>query len=322
MKPLSILLSGLLLLATQCLCAQTANLKWGKPSQAEWDMQAWGEAPDAEALILCKTVNVTYEITRSFSSYSSLSGDLESTGVEYVGNNNNHNAIVTYAVKMRTKILKEQGAHYANIDIVYFCEKADNSECDEISGLKVAAYSLNEKGKSVRRAIKPSNFTEERLDDNYKVYHIQVPDVKAGEIIEYQYELTSNRSNYIYDCSFQEDIPVLYAKCDMDIPAFLQFDMKVPRHPFIKSRVEPSAISGPQRTDMKAPDRYPSNHYIIEAHDILPKGLDLQRQGADTDAAKVEAGVGKLMDTKATLRLSHQLPAQIPAGQKHINLGR
>lgn len=320
MKPLSILLCGLLLSTSQCILSQDANLKWGKPSQVEWSLQAWGEAPDAEAIILCKTVNVTYEITRAFTSYSSAEVGITDAGSSSLGVNNNQCATATYSVKLRTKILKDNGLGYANLDIIYYNSEEEDKERDELGRPKVTVFSLNEKGKQVKRAVKGDQFSETRIDANYVAFHIKVPDVKVGEIIEYQYELSSTRATFLYDCSFQEDIPILYALCDMDIPAFLQFDMKVPRHPFIKSRVEPSAISGPQRGDMKAPDRYPSNHYIIEGHDILPKGLDLQRQHPDVEAAQVQSGNAKLMDTRATYKLSAHSLAPMPKDKKHIVL--
>lgn len=322
MTTLRILFISLLVTMSLSVYAQEPNLKWGKPSPVEWSLQAWGEAPDAEAIILCKTVNVTYEIRRGFTSYSSLNEDLGTTGVANIGTNNNQSATATYEVKMRTKVLKESGARYANLDIVYYNEADNRDARDLLQQLKVTVMSLNDKGKLQKRVLKASQFAEERLNPSYVACHIQVPDVKVGDIIEYQYYVTSNRSTFLYDCSMQEEIPMLYVRCDMDIPAFLQFDMKTPIHPFIKARVEPSAISGPQRSDMKAPDRYPSNHYIIEGHDILPKGLDLQRQNPGTEAAQIKPGQGKLMDTKATIKMHQALPEPLPEGQKHINLNR
>ncbi len=146
-----------------------------------------------------------------------------------------------------------------------------------------------------------------------------VPDVKAGDIIEYQYSISSTRVAFLYDCSFQEEIPVLYAKCDMNIPAFIQFDMKVPIHPFIKSKVERGSINGEQGLgDMQAPKSYPSNHYVIEGHDILPKDLDLQRNNPDVEAAKVSSAPGKVMYTIATIKSAATRPAPLPEGKNHI----
>lgn len=299
--------------------AQNANLKWGKPSQTEWSLQAWGEAPDAEAVVLCRTMDVNYQISRQFSSYSNADTELSISSVEFLGNNDNSNVRATYENKLRIKILKDSGTGYANIDIIYLNDEADSKIYDELERVKVTVFSQNEKGKVSRRYLKNDTFKEDRVDAHYKVLHVIVPDVKAGDIIEYQYAISSTRVAFLYDCSFQEEIPVLYAKCDMNIPAFIQFDMKVPVHPFIKSKVERGSINGEQGLgDMQAPKSYPSNHYVIEGHDILPKGLDLQRNNPEIEAAKVSSEPGKIMHTIATIKSASAKPAPMPQGKNHI----
>lgn len=301
--------------------AQNPNTKWGKPSQTEWSLQAWGEAPDAEAVVLNRTMNVSYQISRQFASISDVNTELTVSNVEFMGSNNeNSNVTVTYENKLRIKILKDTGADYANIDILYLNDENDSKIYDEIDRVRVAVYSQNEKGKVKRRYIQNETFTSDRVDTHYKALHIRVPDVKKGDIIEYQYVLTSARAAFLYDCSFQEDIPVLYAKCDMDIPGFLQFDMKVPVHPFIKSAVSASVIHPEQVLgDMQAPKSYPSNHYVIEGHDILPKGLDLQRNDPNVEAAKVSSSAGKIMKMMATIKSQQvNMLAPLPAGKSHI----
>jgi hypothetical protein len=36
--------------------AQLPNEKFGKPSSMEWEFNGWGEAVNADAIILCKTM--------------------------------------------------------------------------------------------------------------------------------------------------------------------------------------------------------------------------------------------------------------------------
>ena len=43
--------------------AQLPNEKFGKPSNMEWDYVGWGEAVNADAIILCKTMKVTYQLS-------------------------------------------------------------------------------------------------------------------------------------------------------------------------------------------------------------------------------------------------------------------
>lgn len=304
--------------------AQNANTKWGKPSQTEWSLQAWGEAPDAEAVVLNKTMELTYKISRQFQSYSNAETGISLSNIDGIGSSENRNILALYTVKLRTKILKDSGARYANIDVIYFNMEDDQKMFDEFESFKVTVFSQNDKGKVQKRSIKVSDFKDERYDKNYMVRHVVVPDVKAGDIIEYQYEITSSRITYLYDCSFQEEIPVLYAYCDLNIPGMIQFNMTTPVHPFIKSKVEAGSIRGEQAAgDMGAPIPYPSNHYIIEGHDILPKGLDLQRKEMGVDAARVESKPGEALSTLGVLKDQRVAkPAAISGGIGHLNFAK
>lgn len=300
--------------------AQTPNTKWGKPSQMEWDLLAWGEAPDAEAIVLNRTMEVSYEITNQFMPYNNMNTELSLSSIANLGTNDNKFMSVTYENKLRIKILKDTGANYANLDILYLDDADDPRLIDELSRVKVTIFSKNEKGKVARRMIKNESFKNDRINAHYSVFQVRIPNVKAGDIIEYQYTITSTRVTFLYDCSFQEEIPVLYAKCDMDIPALLQFDMKVPIHPFIKSKVEQGVVRATQVTgDMQAPKSYPSNHYIIEGHDILPKGLDLQRNDPSIEKAKVNTSPGRIMKTFAIIKnVPNTAISLIPEGKSHL----
>ena len=54
-------------------------------------------------------------------------------------------------------------------------------------------------------------------------------------------------------------------------------------------------------------------------HDILPKGLDLQRNDPSVEAAKVSTAPGKIMKTQATIKgQAVQMLAPLPEGKSHI----
>lgn len=300
---------------------QAQNTKFGKPSQFDWSMVGWGEAPDAEAIVLCKTLDVSYEMQADFKAYDSSNSQLSMENYANSGTNkfvSEDRVSMTYKVKMRTKILKDSGAKYANIDIVYFSKENERTKCDEIYGLNIVVFD-NSTGKVKRRRINQENWSDERLDANYMVRHVRIPDVKAGNIIEYQYDLSSRRVSYLYDWQVQEEIPVMYTKCVMNIPAFLQFNMNVPIHPCVESKVVASSITLPQEaSDLQAPKKVLSNLYTIESHDMLPKSLDLQRNNPETSAAKVE-GQSDLKILTASLNIQQALaPAQMPKGKHSL----
>ena len=300
--------------------AQLPNEKFGKPSDLEWEYKGWGDAIDADAIVLCKTMKVTYELTDQFGSMTENVTELNADNMQFLGNNriDESGIIVNYEIKLRTKILKPEGAKHANIDITY-CDgdlAKNNNNFDEMTDLKVRVFTKNEKGKVEKKNINTSNFTKERIDDNYVVLHVVVPDVQPGSIIEYNYKIRSPRATFLYDWAFQESIPMLHSKCDLEIPAFLKFNMNVPINKLIKSNVEAGMLTYDQnRSDMKAAKRCRTNHYTIVGDNILPEGQSLQHnQGGDDSKEQI-----KIANFTSQITEREQ-PAYLPHGFTHLKI--
>lgn len=286
--------------------AQLPNEKFGKPSSMEWDFVGWGDATNADAIILCKTMKVTYQISDQVFNNNRADTDLSSANIDDFGKNqiDLENILVKYEFRLRTKILKPEGAKHANIDITYYNgDKYKTVNNDELMDLKVRVFTKNEKGKVEKRNVNTDGFARERVDDNYTVLHVVVPDVEPGSIIEYQYNITSTRPAFLYDWVFQEDIPTVHTKCDIDIPAFLQFNMNVPINKLIKSGVEVGHLAyDSNRADLKKGKTCPTNHYKIVGDYILPQD------------EKIANFTSMITTPNVTL------PAYMPEGVTHLKL--
>lgn len=272
----------LLLLVALFACVSTANAqlpneKFGKPSNMEWDFVGWGNAVNADAIILCKTMKATYQLSDQLSNFNSSNSEIGYDNLGDFGKNDidDSNILVKYEIRLRTKILKPEGARHANIDITYY-QKDDMTNADELTDLKIRVFTKNEKGKVEKRNVNTSAFVKERVDANYMVMHVVVPDVEAGSIIEYQYNITSPRPAFLYDWVFQESIPTVRSKCDIEIPAFLQFRMNAPINKLIKSSVEAGHLAyDTNRQDMKKGKTCVTNHYKIMGDYILPEDEEI-----------------------------------------------
>ena len=259
--------------------AQLPNEKFGKPSSMEWDFVGWGDAVNADAIILCKTMKVSYQLSDQVFNYNRTDIEVNWDNILDFSKNqiDDSNILVRYEVRLRTKILKPEGAKHANIDITYF--NSDNNKVfsyDDLSDLKIKVFTKNEKGKIEKRTVNTGSFVSERVDDNYMVMHVTVPDVQPGSIIEYQYNITSTRPTFIYDWVFQECIPTVHSKCDIEIPAFLQFNMNVPINKLIKAGVEAGRLTyDANRPDMKKAKTCVTNHYTFTGDYILPEDPEI-----------------------------------------------
>lgn len=304
--------------------AQLPNEKFGKPSNLEWDFAGWGDAIDADAIILCKTMKVSYQLSEQVFNYNVTDGAISTDNITDFGKNqiDDSNILVNYEVRLRTKILKPEGAKHANIDITYYdAAKEQKVIFDEFSDLKVTVFTKNEKGKVEKKKINTSSFVKERLNDNYMVMHVVVPDVQPGSIIEYQYNITSPRPAFIYDWVFQESIPTVRSKCDIEIPAFLQFKMNAPINKLIKSSVEVGQLAyDTNRTDLKKGKTCPTNHYKIVGDYILPEGFELKHNQNGAADGKSDASEKIAIFTSQIISPKVTLPAYIPEGSTHLRI--
>ena len=214
------------------------NMKFGKPTKEEMEMTAYEAQPDAEAVVLCRLTDVEYTI--------------QSTSY-----------LADYHEKCRIKVLKPGGARFAKVVVPY---KKNMSVGNNIGGLKVTGFALPmpggssnsyfedeagsmtegvfgtdndesvedikatafnmEGGKVVKTTLKKSDIVNKKIDDQNYLVEFTVPNVKEGTVIEYEYNIHSQVFWELHDWYAQCEIPVVYAKLDMNIPSYLIFNIE------------------------------------------------------------------------------------------------
>lgn len=176
------------------------NLKFGKPTDEEMSMTVYEQDKEAEAVVLCQLTNVDYTITSS-------------------------NYLVDYKVKTRIKILKDEGKEHANLAITYIDNSEEDMAQESIEDFKATAYNL-EDGKVKKTHVGKDKIFTERIDDDWMLAKIAIPQVRAGTVIEYEYTLHSNVFYHIHDWHAQTDIPVAYANYRLEIPAYFLYNVE------------------------------------------------------------------------------------------------
>lgn len=297
--------------------AAAQNLKFGKPSKEEWALTSCEEAPDAPAVVLCKTLSLTYELSASFSAYGSNSSDIDLEGAS-LGSNDVFTAEGTsmiYTVKMRTKILKDEGKGYANLDILYYYSKKYYNKRDDFHSFKVTLFS-NEGGKVKKQNLDKVAFTDVPVSNDFMKRQVRIPQAKAGDIVEVQYELFSNRIAYIFDWQLQDEaIPVRYSSCELNIPSFLTFNVNAAIRKNVNAKVDKGSITYKKDSnDLAAPKTCFSNIYRIVSRNMIPWAADPIRQTKGTEIAQVKATISNAAIQGVPYPLSQ------PEGLKWITL--
>lgn len=266
-----------LLLAFMPFFSQAQNLKFGKPTNQEWSLTQCSYDEEAVAVVLCKTIDVQFEMSASFTSFGSQYYDMSAGDISHTGTNHyisesgiNEN----YIVKQRIKVLKEGGQKYANIGVVYYDNPSNREIREEFSEFSIMVFN-QVNGKVQKKKISPLPYTDVRIDDQYVERRFQLPDLQVGSIVEYQYTLSSNRFNHIYDLMLQEAIPVEYAKCQLEIPVVLDYSVEATIRPNINSTVTQGKIFLPQEMSvLQAPKSVNSNIYNIVANKLEAMSSD------------------------------------------------
>lgn len=240
------------------------NKKLGKPTMEEMTMTEYALDPEAEAVVLMQSCNVTYEMASMYS------------------------MTVNYDCKIRIKVLKDEGKKYGDFAIPFYSNTEEASiEEDEFYEFSATAYNLNDKGKIVPTKMTAQQIRDERINNRYKVRKFSVPQVQKGSIIEVHYQMVSPRFYYIYDYDMQKNIPIAYERYFMQIPAVLQFNVEAPiKRKNVKANVTYDYITI-KNSDPKNQKRCNANCYEVEAFQMPALRKVSHVWNVDDYAAKV-----------------------------------
>ena len=266
---------------------ETVNMKFGKPTKEEMTMTTYESDPQADAVVLCRLTDVEYTVQTS--SY-----------------------LVDYREKCRIKVLKPSGAKYAKVVVPY---QKNMSVGNNISGLRtsfmtipmnrisgnssfqeqdgsmsegvfgtdgdemvedVKATAFNQEGsKVVKTSLGRNDIVNTKIDDQNYLLEFTVPNVKEGTVIEYEYTIHSQLFWELRDWYAQCEIPVVYAKLDMNIPNFLIFNIEdygIQRLAYtctagsMKYKVESDPLATPMTVV--------TNHYVYVGRDLMGLSKD------------------------------------------------
>lgn len=188
------------------LAAQKKTFKFGKIDKSELEMSSYLNDTAASAVTL-------YQV--GYTSY------------DYINDKFRINTEVTH----RIKILKQEGVDKATIRLRYYCY---SNFCDDIERLEAYSYNL-ENNNIVKTKLEKKYIFNEKISERYREIKFAIPNVKAGSVIEYKYNLSSEAYYNVPDWTFQSDIPVKYAKYEVVIPEYFIYNIESRGYEPIKS---------------------------------------------------------------------------------------
>jgi hypothetical protein len=180
-------------------CTMTANAQtaapvtqpYGKIDQADLELKACDFEKDANAEVLFNKATVYF------------GGDL---------------LTITTEVHKRIKIFNDKGKSEADIHLKYI----SGNHLEYISGLQAETINSVDGKTEITKLDKKQIFTK-NIDKTRSEITFSFPNVKAGSIIEYKYNLNAGVFYDFPEWDFQEKIPVRYSELTTAIPDIFYF---------------------------------------------------------------------------------------------------
>lgn len=243
-------------------------------------MTTYAPDPAAEAVVLCRLTDVEYSV--------------QTDGY-----------LVDYHEKIRIKVLKPEGAKYAQVTIPYYVIPQDKDKLytsqmalrpqhidingavtydegasrsistniatnyihESIEEVKATAYNM-EGSKTTKSKFK-GEVALEQVDGETWQARFTIPDVRQGTVIEYEYTRHSELFYRLHDWQAQQEIPVAYARLTVTIPRHLLFNFEQHGSQQLVAKRESSSMIYKLVSDpLAAPTTVMAYRYIFTGQDL------------------------------------------------------
>lgn len=122
-------------------------------------------------------------------------------------------------VECRIKIYKKEGYEYATQEMPYYT----GGKTVKLNFSDAYTYNLVG-GEIVKTKLKSDGEFNEEVSDNYSVKKITMPNVKAGSVIEFKYEITTPYFQVFPDWYFQYPIPANNIWYEVSLPNYFMYN--------------------------------------------------------------------------------------------------
>ncbi len=165
---------------------ETSLLKWNQIPEEDLEMTVYAPDSSAAAVVLADHGQIIVE--------------LEGSAVYY-----------RYKRHRRIKVLNPEGFKKANIIIPYYTGK---KFAETITYLRAQTFAPD----GTKVVIPNKDIFNNTINDFFAEKRFTFPQVQAGSVLEYRYEIVSPRITDLRDWYFQENIPIRSSRLKVEIP--------------------------------------------------------------------------------------------------------
>ena len=186
------LLLALLVAAASPALAQDLPIRWGTLSDAEKEMSAWPDDPDASAIIL---------------------GDVGRARVEFQGGTGRPHYVVDR--HLRIKVLREEGYELGEFAMRY-------SKDDRVD--RVRGQTFTPEGDGYREVkLEGRDIREDVVSDEVRELRFSMPALAPGAIFEIKYTHTTDAISVVRPWLFQASEPTVVSEFRFETPQYFEY---------------------------------------------------------------------------------------------------
>lgn len=168
---------------------------WGKIDKADLQLKECEFEKDADAMVLLEKGEVVFQRGAR---------DLFSIKRE---------------VRVRYKIFNDRGFHLADVKIPYYSD----GNYEKLSNIEAVTYNMDASGKVTETKVDKKSFFRQKLDSRRSALTFTFPEVKAGSILEFRYNLVRESISTVDPWVFQNQIPTRISSFEISFPEYLRF---------------------------------------------------------------------------------------------------
>ncbi len=177
---------------------------------------------------------------------------------------------------IRIKVLNEKGIKEGNITIPFWSK----DDFEDITIQKAITFNF-ENGSLVATPVSRKDIFTNKRNDRYSTVSFAFPAVKAGCILDFQYESNMRHYGGLDTWEFQDRLPVVTSKYDLSIRPNLEFSYVLHKRPDFKAIVKQNSSTGSIYFEMNNIPALDYEPYIDSRKDYL-QHVEFQLSGLNT----------------------------------------
>jgi hypothetical protein len=135
----------------------------------------------------------------------------------------NYGFINVVDIKIKLKIYSKEGYDWANETFIL-----SSKEVIKYSFSDANTYNLVD-GKIEKTKLKKDGIFEEKINNYYKSYQIQMPNVKVGSVLEFNFKYETLQSDFLPEWFFQFEIPIQNCELTVRYPKDYEYEIHLDR---------------------------------------------------------------------------------------------